>query len=218
MKLNGGLPTAPSQGHCRSLFSCNSVSLIRNVFQTKSKAKKRYLKAKKERRKHRKTSDRSGALPEEETDDNSEDGPPEKTSTVISPARLARQSNLATGDDSQKRKKRKLDHTITEGPLEDQSKQAEVDEPEAVEDSLPDRALPLFPLPTRPDAPSKTELALQGLNRAQIEAELVDPNSTLPINLDADNSQSILGLKTRKRLIDLGVNDLFAGTPHSFPS
>lgn len=87
-----------------------------------------------------------------------------------------------------------------------------------MDESAPNSALPQFPLPSRPEAPSKTELALQGLNRAQIEAELVNPNSTLPINLDADNSQSTLGLKTRKRLMELGINDLFAGIPHPFPS
>jgi len=191
------------------------VSLIYNIYQTK--ARKRYLKAKKERRKQRKNSVRSGGLPEAETDDNPEDAPPEKTSTVIDLTQLTKQSSSVAEDDSKRRKKRKLDHSITEDSVEDQqSRTTGADEPDLVDESGSKRALPLFPLPTRPDAPSKTELALQGLDRAQIEAELVDPNSTLSIDLDTGNSKSTLGLKTRKRLVDLGINELFAGISHSF--
>lgn len=177
--------------------------------KAKTKAKKRYLKAKKERRK-RKIYSRSGALPEAETGDNPEDGPPEKTSTVIDETQLLGRSKSVAGDGPQKSKKRKLSHSITGDSLEDQSQPVEVDELEVMDEPVTNHSLPQFPLPTRPDAPSKTELALQGLDKAQIEAELVDPNSTLPINLDPDDSQSLLGLKTRKRLIDLGINVLFA--------
>ena len=96
--------------------------------------------------------------------------------------------------------------------------QVRADEHKAVDELVPNRALPRFPLPTRPDAPSKAELSLQGLGKAQIEAELVDSNSTFPIDSDADGSQSALSLKTRKRLIDLGIKVLFAGISHPFPS
>ena len=157
-------------------------------------------------------------IPEEEEGDNVEDGPPENTSTVIDPTQLTERSKFAAGNESLKRKRRKLDHSVAEDSLGDQELQiVEANEPELVDESVSNRALPRFPLPTRPDAPSKTELAVQGLDRAQIEAELVDPSSTLPINLDADNGKSVLSLKTRKRLIDLGVNDLFAGISHPFP-
>ena len=154
-------------------------------------------------------------LPEEENGDSPEDGPPEKTSTAIEKTQLLERSKSVVGDGPQKSKKRKLDYSITGDSLEDQSQSVEV---ELMDEPVTNHALPQFPLPTRPDAPSKTELALQGLDRAQIEAELVDPNSTLPINLDPDGSQSLLDLKTRKRLIDLGINVLFAGTSHPFPS
>jgi ATP-dependent RNA helicase DDX51/DBP6 len=188
------------------------ASLIHNDFQAKSKAKKRYLKAKKERRKQRKISTGSRGLPEEETSDNPEDAPSENTSTVIDLTQLAEQSRFVAEDDSKKRKKRKLDHSIAEGSGEDQQLQpVEADDPDPVDEPGPGRALPRFPLPTRPDAPSKTELALQGLDRAQIEAELVDPNCTFSIDLDPDDNQSVLSLKTRKGLINLGVNELFAG-------
>lgn len=155
-------------------------------------------------------------IPEEEGD-NTGDGPPEKTAAVIDPTQLAERSQFAAGDESLKGKKRKLDDSVAEGTLGDQQLQwVEPHEPKLVEEPVPNRALPRFPLPIRPDAPSKTELAFQGLDRAQIEAELVDPSSTLPINLEPDSDRSVLSLKIRKRLIDLGVNDLFAGISHPF--
>lgn len=160
-------------------------------------------------------------IPEEGEGDNPADGPPEKTSTVIDPVQLAERSKLAAGDESPRSKRRKLDHLVAEDSLRDQPLhlvEVEVDDPELADESVSNRALPQFPLPIHPNAPSKTELALQGLDRAQIEAELVDSSSTLPINLDADDSQSVLSLKTRKRLIDLGVNDLFAGIWYPFLS
>ncbi|KAF9649855.1 DEAD-domain-containing protein [Thelephora ganbajun] len=179
--------------------------------KAKTKAKKRYLKAKKERRKQRKNTARDGTLPEGETSDNPEDVPPEKTPTVINLTQQAEQSGFGTEGTIKKTKKRKLHRSIPGDFLEDQqSKPVEEVKSSLVDEPKSHRALPQFPLPTRPDAPSKIELALQGLNRAQIEAELVDPNSTLPIHLDADHNQSFLGLKTRKRLIELGVNELFA--------
>ena len=193
------------------------VGLIYKNSQVKTKAKKRYLKAKKERRKQRKISTGSGGLPEEETTDNPEDAPPENTSTVIDLTQLAEQSRFIAEGSSKKRKKRKLDHPTPEGSGEDQQSQpVEADDPNPVDDSGSNCALPQFPLPTHPDPPSKNELALQGLDRAQIEAELVDPNCTFSIDLDTDNDQSVLSLKTRKRLIDLGVNELFAGISHYF--
>lgn len=165
--------------------------LICNNFQVKTKAKKKYLKAKKERRKLRKITAQSGGFPERETGDNPEDAPPENTSTVIDLTQLSERSKFVAEGDSEKRKKQTLDRSAAEGSGEEQQSQpVEADEP--VDEPGSDHALPLFPLPTRPDAPSKTELALQGLDRAQIEAELVDPNCALSIDLDADNDQSVL--------------------------
>lgn len=156
-------------------------------------------------------------IPEGEEGENPENGPPEKTSAVIDLTQLAHRPKFTAGDESLKRKKRKQDHLTAEDSMGDKKPQlVEADEPKLVDDPVP--TLPRFPLPTCPNAPSKTELALQGLNRAQIEAELVDPSSTLPVDLDADNDRSVLSLKTRKRLIDLGVNGLFAGISHPFPA
>lgn len=158
-------------------------------------------------------------IPKEEEGDAPEDGPPEKTSAVIDPTQLDQRSKFAAGDESLKKKKRKLDRSLAKGSFGDQQPQLlHVDEPKLVDGPVPNRALPRFPLPTCPNAPSKSELALQGLDRAQIEAELVDPSSMLPIDLDTDTDRSVLSLKTRKRLIDLGVNVLFAGISPLFPA
>ena len=72
-------------------------------------------------------------------------------------------------------------------------------------------ALPSFPLPALPDAPSKSLLALQGLDQALIDAELVSPSTVLPIPTGKDDGGTRLSEKMRKRLRDIGVVELFAG-------
>ena len=193
------------------------VSLIYGGPQTKTKAKKRYLRSKKERRKLRKLSTGDSILPEGETSDNPEDAVPEGTCTAIDLTELGEQSTLVAEDGSGERKKRKLYRSIEEDSTENlQPPPVGAGEPSPVDEPGSSHPLPLFPLPTHPDAPSRIELALQGLDRAQIEAEFVDASSTLSIDLGTDNNQSALSLKTRKRLIDLGVNELFAGISHPF--
>jgi ATP-dependent RNA helicase DDX51/DBP6 len=72
--------------------------------------------------------------------------------------------------------------------------------------------LPRFPLPSRPRAPEKFELASQGLDRSLACAQLVDPLLTTPLSLDEDGGD-VAGLSTRmiRRLRDLGMIELFAG-------
>jgi ATP-dependent RNA helicase DDX51/DBP6 len=72
-------------------------------------------------------------------------------------------------------------------------------------------ALPSFPLPTRPDAPLKHDLALLGLDKALIDAEIIDPNTTMRFRLDSEECASGLTERTRNRLSKLGVSQLFAG-------
>lgn len=74
-------------------------------------------------------------------------------------------------------------------------------------------ALPSFPQLRRPDAPSKSLLALQGLDKALIEAELVEPDTVLPLDTSdkVQHEETGLDLKTRKRLHELGITELFAG-------
>lgn len=73
-------------------------------------------------------------------------------------------------------------------------------------------ALPSFPLPALPDAPSKSVLALQGLDRALIDADVVDPSTILPIpDAEDDDGGTRLSAKIRKRLKSIGITELFAG-------
>lgn len=83
---------------------------------------------------------------------------------------------------------------------------------EAIEPEIPLGALPSFPLPSRPDAPSKSTLALQGLDKHITEAEIVHPSTVLPIPGEVgEDGGTRLSEKTRKRLKDLGITELFAG-------
>ena len=79
----------------------------------------------------------------------------------------------------------------------------------------PPPSLPRFPLPSRPRAPEKSELVSQGLDRALARAQLVDPLLTTPLSLDEDGGD-VSGLSARsiRRLRDLGITELFAGTYH----
>lgn len=77
--------------------------------------------------------------------------------------------------------------------------------------------LPSFPLPILPNAPPKSVLALQGLNQALVDAEIVDSTTVLPIPLNKETDGGTrLSEKTRKRLQELGITELFAGllSPH----
>jgi ATP-dependent RNA helicase DDX51/DBP6 len=70
-------------------------------------------------------------------------------------------------------------------------------------------ALPSFPLPSIPNPPPKSLLALQGLDQALVDAEIVDPGILLP--LDEHDAGSRLSELARKRLKELGITELFAG-------
>lgn len=72
-----------------------------------------------------------------------------------------------------------------------------------------------FPLPVLQNAPSKSSLALQGLDRALVDAEIILASRTLRIPTEGDKDEGTdLGLseKMQKRLIELGIEELFAGT------
>jgi ATP-dependent RNA helicase DDX51/DBP6 len=82
----------------------------------------------------------------------------------------------------------------------------------APEQRGPTPSLPIFPLPTLPNAPSKSTLALQGLDKALIDAEVIDPDVVMPILAEGpDDGGSRLSEKMRKRLSEAGINELFAG-------
>ena len=77
----------------------------------------------------------------------------------------------------------------------------------------PPPSLQRFPLPSRPHAPDKSELASQGLDRALASAQLVDPLLSTPLSHDDENGDDVTGLSARtlRRLRDLGIVELFAG-------
>ncbi|KAG7451095.1 DEAD-domain-containing protein [Guyanagaster necrorhizus] len=71
--------------------------------------------------------------------------------------------------------------------------------------------LPLFPLPTLPDFPSRRDLALQGLDQALVDAEFIDSSTSLPVPLGGDDDGGTnLSERSRKRLHELGIAHLFA--------
>ncbi|KIK92071.1 hypothetical protein PAXRUDRAFT_148127 [Paxillus rubicundulus Ve08.2h10] len=74
----------------------------------------------------------------------------------------------------------------------------------------PQGTLPSFPLPALPNAPPKSVLVMQGLDKALIHAEVINPSTTLPLSLSEEADNTGLGARTRKRLLELGINELFA--------
>ena len=66
-------------------------------------------------------------------------------------------------------------------------------------------------MPALPYAPSKSVLALQGLDRALVDAEVVLPSKVLPIPSGKDDGGTRLSEKIRTRLKDIGITELFAG-------
>lgn len=77
----------------------------------------------------------------------------------------------------------------------------------------PQAALPSFPRPIVPDAPSKSTLALQGVDKALLQAEFIDPAHVLPLAelTKSDGGIPVLSERMKKRLVELGIVELFAG-------
>ena len=82
-----------------------------------------------------------------------------------------------------------------------------------MEDDISHDFLASFPLPVQPVAASKTTLALQGLDKALLEAELVDPKLTVSVEefTGPNGPLRTVSEKTKKRLLDLGITEFFAG-------
>lgn len=76
----------------------------------------------------------------------------------------------------------------------------------------PPSTLPSFPLPSQPNAPAKSELASQGMDRALARAQLVDPALSSKLSFEGEeDAQTGLSARTRARLKELGIEELFAG-------
>ena len=170
------------------------------------------MKRKKERRKHRpKLSGTNDDKPQE----NEENGT-EHDAMDVEP--VSKEVSNPPSPEKPKRPKKRPRH---EGQEETEDVEMELDILHARPDApLPTRvsptpallnALPSFPLPALPDAPSKSLLALQGLDQALLGAELVSPLTILPIPAGKDDGGTWLSEKMRKRLRDIGIVELFAG-------
>ncbi len=194
---------------------------------SKTKAKKRYLKRKRERRKVR-----TKARVETLTDGAGEDGEEgwedvKERDITMEVAKVEKE--LRSELPKRSKKRRKVEHFLEGFQEEEEEKNMDVDNVGSLEEDHGERkvkspsrsqspnfvgALPSFPLPTLPNAPSKTDLALQGLDKALVDAEVVWEGSNGPaLGLDDDNEGRKLGLSGRmnRRLKELGITDLFAG-------
>lgn len=216
---------------------CISCSLPnpRNILgQGKTKSKARYLKRKKSRRKARKSAAPKQAnnavqshkeTDEEDSDDTrGEDNTLQERSPNISQLKDLMEEREGDREERPK-KKRKLslldlederNHMDIEGVPVTIGNDSEVDaslHATNIKPTSPElqMSLPVFTLPALPDAPSKSILALQGLDQALVGAEVVNPSSRLPITPNGDDTRSGLSERTRRRLLELGITELFAG-------
>lgn len=123
-----------------------------------------------------------------------------------------------------RKKKRKVEHVETDedvpeeeplSPVAYTSETLDIDM-EALPPATPTTQeslgyLPSFPLPSQPAPPSASVLYLQGLDQALIEAEIVDPSQVKKLVMGQEKDSFGLSLKTRQRLAQLGILELFAG-------
>ena len=101
---------------------------------------------------------------------------------------------------------------VSSSPERPTESQSPLLDPQPRTPTPPPPSLQRFPLPSRPHAPEKTELASQGLDRALACAQLVNPLLSTPLSLDEDgNDVTGLNARTVRRLGDLGIVELFAG-------
>ncbi|TDL25649.1 DEAD-domain-containing protein [Rickenella mellea] len=160
--------------------------------KSKTKAKARYLKAKKDRRKRRKT---DTPLPPKLSQNESEDEEEEE--------------DVIVEDKPAPKRKR-----ISPEPDVDAEMQADSDEEVHQRSPTPLATLPSFPLPVLPNAPSKSALALQGLDKALLDAEIIEPSRVVPVDSIGhdrnDGKLPVLSEKTKKRLHELGIAEFFA--------
>ena len=188
----------------------------------KTKAKARYLKAKKERRKKRNTlnvpqiavkpaSDLQKLSGSSEEDSSDGEATAEEQSMVQLPAaarmsgteaeviklRKKRRKNQAGSDDE----KMDLDQpsTLEQGPALDTGQ----------EEVAPLRS---FPVPKQPEPPSRYALARQGLGQSLANAEVIDPQTTISLQEENHVARG-LSTRMRKRLGELGITELFASKP-----
>ncbi len=126
-----------------------------------------------------------------------------------------RTDSLKKTDDSRPRKRRRIASTEVSVDPEEVVSVVEPSTSPPTKSPSPPAALPQFPPPRRPDAPSKTALALQGLDKALTQAEFIDARMVIPISPAPSGVEcgAKLSGKIKKRLEELGISELFAGMP-----
>ncbi|KAF7375202.1 ABC protein [Mycena sanguinolenta] len=164
--------------------------------KVKTKAKQRYLKRKKQRRKN-KPKAATGAVSDSDDEEDVEipsDAHADGEGTAEDELPAAKDPPVEDKPRKEKRpKKRQKVEETEDADAEMQELEAQdvaqdtVMRDAAADASAPLPTLPSFPLPALPDAPSKSVLALQGLDRALVGAEIVDANGLLPIPPDGED-------------------------------
>ncbi|KAG9014032.1 ATP-dependent RNA helicase dbp6 [Tulasnella sp. JGI-2019a] len=129
--------------------------------------------------------------------------------------KLARRSNTGHlnpgGEPSEKR--RKLDLGVEEASVDPISQAAEIIPEHVAPTEEEPGYLSAFPRPMQPEAPPKSSLYLQGLDKALSQAQIVDSALTLPLlPLSNNGKPDTFGISeaTRRRLDEMGIMELFA--------
>ncbi|KAJ3534074.1 hypothetical protein NMY22_g7078 [Coprinellus aureogranulatus] len=193
--------------------------------------KARYLKKKKERRKQRtkvqkvvnakkERESKREEESDEDKDEASEEEEDEKSEPPVKeqkPPRKRQKLDTPQPEDAQEVEVGERMEVDEMAEREEDVVMEEIDEAEGYEPpahneepDIPEGALPSFPLPAHPDAPSQSTLALQGLDQHIIDADIVHPSTVIPIPDGEDDGGTRLSEKTRKRLKELGITELFA--------
>lgn len=232
--------TAPdSKGTYTTELLAGSDNLLLH-FKHKTKAKSRYLKGKRERRKQRKALENANKSKpakkrdeELESDNETEEEMAEENSGVaIMTVPEEEDIEMREVLDSKEREERKArkekrpkkkrkteavdeqEEDISRPVMEDAIDPKESDirvettqKPTQSDSTVP---IPSFPMPVQPPPASRAQLALQGMDSAMLEAEIIDPGLTDDVK-DQNGVSSCLSGRMLKRLDELGITELFAG-------
>ncbi|KAK2460978.1 hypothetical protein APHAL10511_007448 [Amanita phalloides] len=191
------------------------------TIKEKTSAKKRYLRRKKDRKKQKTRALKASNLAKNQCTTDSEALGSDEEKSTRTDAQLAITTKLK--EIRPAKKKQRVERVLL-GPnevdvnmvIEDSAENARADDasiPGFAEDDTASTmlALPRFPLPVLPDASFKTDLALQGLDQALVEGDLIDPSNVLPVPSEADEDTWLgLSLKMRRSLKELGIQEFFA--------
>lgn len=169
-------------------------------FQGKTKAKQRYLKKKKEKRKKNKQQVKKPTDAKSNSDESESDDEEEEAAAMES---VQTEAIPAPAPSKPPKKRRKIE---AEDAMDVDTLEAPAEPSLSIDVDIPAGALPSFPLPVHPNLPSRSDLALQGLDKALGDAEFVEPSNILSFMPEGtDDSGTGLSEKTRKRLHDLST-------------